>query len=323
MMMRNKRKSMILITMFMLLIAITLTGCQLAIPTNGTYNTTDQLCGVFVTIGYNNLPRKEGAILKDAIKIDKNGEISFDESINPSLYESRVEGKLDKEKNIVVFEGLSGYYMGNVRSKDAKGEAYNSLMCDPALTDVNYSVNVIDDSVENKGEATLYVSKQFREAFYLNPVYQTGDGSYYTILGNSTGLSFSGEVSSVFSQNIDSAITTKQGDSSKTEKNNYKINIAVVETVAKILIKEMNQNDKLVKVTEYLPGSPDEFIVNRETSYVIVEEALTGSRKDSNIKRSVYIPLSRTSTETSNQHRCSYPGENHVIAPKYVKFVYK
>lgn len=322
-MMKNKRHFKIFTTIVILLCIITLTGCQLAIPTTGTYKTTDQLCGVFVTIGYNNLPMKEEAIINSAIKIGKNGEISFDESINPSLFETKIEGKLDKEKNIVVFDGISGYYMGNHRSKDAKGESYNALMCDPALTDVKYGVNVTDDSEEHKGEATLYVSKQFREAFYLNPVYLSDDGSYYTILGNSQGTSFSGEVSTVCSQTIDSAITTKQGDSSKTEKSSYKMNVAVVETVKKILIKEMNQKDELVKVTEYLPSSPDEFIVNSETSYVIVEEALTGSRKDNGIKRSVYVPLSRASIETSNQHRCNYPGENYVIAPKYVKFVYE
>ncbi len=319
--MKNKRKLMIITTIVILLCTILLTGCQLAIPTTNTAVPTDQLCGVFVTIGYRNLPVKEDALLNAAISIDKNGEISLDESVSQSLFETRFEGKINEEGNNVVFDGISGYYMGNLISTDANGQSYNTLMCDPALTNVNYAVNVTDTSEENKTEATLYVSKNFREAFYLNPVYLTGDGSYYTILGNSQGTSFRGEVSTVCSQTIDSAITTKHGDSSKTVKNSYKVNVAVVETVTKTIIKEMNEEDELIKVTEYLPGSPEEFSVNRETSYVIVEEELDSSTKVSRVNRSVYVPLPKASTETTNQHRCNFSGESDVIAPKYVKFI--
>lgn len=321
--MKNKGQLMIFTIILILLCTITLTGCQLAIPATNTIATTDKLCGVFVTIGYNNLPMNEKALTDAKITIGNDGKISLDESINSSLFENRIEGKLNKEKNTVVFDGISGYYMGNLRSQDENGESYNSLMSDPALTDVKYAINVTDNSEEQKGEATLYVSKQFREAFYLNPVYLTGDGSYYTILGNSQGTSFSGEISTVCSQTIDSAITTKNDDSSKTEKCSYKINVAVVETVKKTMIKEMNQKDELIKVTEHLPNSQDEFIVDSETSYIIVEEVLDSSGKVNNVKRSVYVPLSRDSMETTNQHRCNYPGENNIIAQKYVKFIYE
>jgi hypothetical protein len=307
--------------MVMLLCTFTLAGCQLAIPTTNTNTTTDKLCGVFVTIGYRDLSMNEEAFKDTDVTINNNGEIIFDESTNAALHENRIEGKISKEKHTVIFEGISGYYMGNLQEQDANGEYYNSLMCDPGLSDVKYRINATDTSEEQNGEATLYVSMKFREAFYLNPVYLTSDGSYYTLLGNSQGVSFSGEMSTICSQTIDSAITKKIGDSSKTEKSSYKINVAVVETVTKVMMKEMNQNDELIKVTEHLPNSPDEFIVDSETSYVIVEEILDSSLKVNGVKRSIYLPLPRDSYETSNQHCCNFPGENGVIAQKFIKFI--
>ncbi len=322
MMKKTKRRLILITTSILFLSIITLTGCQLAIPTTNTTTSNDTLCGVFVTIGYHNLPMNDKAI-SDALTIGDNGEISFKQDMDPSLFETRVEGVLNEEENNLVFDGLSGYYLGNLHSKDAKGQSYNTLMCDPALAEVNYGVHVSDTMEERKTEATLYVNKQFQEAFYLNPVYQTADRSYYTILGNSQGTSFRGDVGTISSQTVDTETTTKQDDASKTEKISYKVNVTVVEAVTKTMVKEMSQKDELIKITEYFPDSPEEFIVDRETSYVIVEEELDSSTDNKSVKRKVYMPLMKGSNESSNQHRCDFPGENNVIAPRYVKFLYE
>lgn len=307
--------------MVMLLCTITLTGCQLAIPTTNTNVNSDKLCGVFVTIGYQNFAMNDEALKDIDVTINNNGEISFDPSANASLSQNRIEGKITEDKHTVIFDGVRGYYMGVLHEQDKNGEYYNSLMCDPGLTDVKYAINATDNSEEQNGEATLYVSKNFHESFYLNPVYLTSDGSYYIIMGNAQGASFFGEMGTVCSQTIDSAITMKNDDSSKTEKSSYKINVSVVEAVKKIVIKEMNQNDELVKVTEHLPSSAEDFTVGSETSYVIVEEVLDSLSKVKGVKRSVYVPLPKDSIETSNQHHCNFPGKNGIIAQKLIKFI--
>jgi len=320
-MMKNKRR-LLLATMVILLGTITLTGCQLAKPATNTNVTSDKLCGVFVTIGYNNLVINDEALNDMGVSINNSGEISFNESTNASLSGNRIEGKITEDKNSVIFDGISGYYMGSLQVQDENGEYYNSLMCDPGLSDVKYAINASDDSDEQNGEATLYVSRNFHESFYLNPVYLTSDGSYYTILGSAQGASFFGEMGTICSQTIDSALTMKNDNSSMTERSSYKINVAVVEAVKKSVIKEMNQNDELVKVTEHLPNSPEEFTVDSETSYVIVEEVLVSSSRVKGVKRSVYAPLPRDSFETSNQHHCYFPAENGIIAQKLIKFIW-
>jgi|GEM_PF-2427253 len=320
-MMKNNRRLILLTTMVMLLCTITLTGCQLAIPTTDMNVTSDKLCGVFVTIGYYAI--NDEALNDMDVTINNNGKISFNESVNASLSGNRIEGKITEDKNTVIFDGICGYYMGSLQVQDENGEYYNSLMCDPGLSDVKYAINVTDNSEEQNGEATLYVSRNFHESFYLNSVYLTSDGSYYTILGCAQGASFFGDMGTICTQTIESALTMKNDDSSKTERSSYKINVAVVEAVKKTVIKEMNQNDELVKVTEYLPNSPEEFTVDSETSYVIVEEVLDSFSTVKGVKRSVYVPLSRDSFETSNQHQCYFPGENGIIAQELIKFIWE
>ncbi|MGB4658672.1 MAG: hypothetical protein WBI07_05810 [Mobilitalea sp.] len=319
--MKNKRRFIILLAaMVILLCTMALTGCQLAIPSTNGNVTSDKLCGVFVTIGYDNTALDNEAFNNMNVTVDDNGELSFDEAVDASLSGNRIEGKLSEDKTTVIFEGISGYYMGNLHEKDKNGEDNNALMCDPGLGDVKYAINVTDNTEEQNGEATLDVSKKFHEPVYLNPVYLTSEGSYYTIMGNSQGSSFSGDIGTIYSQTIDSAITIKNDDSSKTESSSYKINVAIVEAAKTMVMKEMNQNDELVKATEYFATSPEEFTVDSETSYVIVEEVVDNSLTVK-YARTCYIPLPKDTTETSNQHHCNFPAENGIIAPKLVKFI--
>jgi len=319
--MKNKKRFVISLTTILILLGtITLTGCQLARPSTNGNVTSDKLCGVFVTIGYENTAMDADALNNRNVTVDNNGELSFGEAADASFNGNRIEGNLSEDKTTVTFNGVSGYYMGNLHEEDENGEDNNRLMCDPGLGDVNYAINVTDNTEEQKGEATLDVSKKFHEPVYLNPVYLTSEGSYYTIMGNSQGSSCSGEIGTIYSQTIDSAITVKNEDSSKTESNSYKINVAIVEAAKTMVMKEMNQNDELVKATEYFATSPEEFTVDSETSYVIVEEVIDNSLMVK-YKRICYVPLPKDSTETSNQHHCNFTAENGIIAPKIVKFI--
>ncbi len=310
--------------MVMMICSITLTGCQLAMPTINTNVTSDKLCGAFVTIGYYDLAINNEALNDIDVSFNSKGEAIFDEGAFSTLSENRIEGKITEDKSNVIFDGIQGYYMGILHQPIENGEYSNAIMCDPGLSDVKFAVNVTDNSENQTGEATLYVSTKFQEIFYLNPVYLTSDGSYYTILGRAQGASFSGDISgSVCSQTLDSEITQTNDGSSKTEQSSYKINVAVVDEVKKTTIKEMNQNDELLKTTEYMPDSPDEFTVDSKTAYVIVEELLSNSSKENYAKRNIYIPLPLDSTEATNQHSCNFPGENNVIAQKHIKFIYE
>ena len=314
----NKRK---LILPFVILCTLFFTGCQLAKPTNSDIYSSDRLCGVLITIGNNNsLERQE--LSDEDITVNRKGKVELQDSALATAGEARVEGKAAKDGHTVVFDGIPGYYMGLLTEKGTTGEDCNVLMCDSSLNNLNVGVNITDEVKEQTCEATLYVNTGFSEAFYLNPVYLTSDGTYYTLLGHATGTSFSDSPSgSICSQTIKSNVTQTTDTSSKSEQSIYKVNVKSVDVVKKVVIKEMNHGDELIRSSEYLPDSPENYIVLKDTAYVIVEETLVNNQNAEYIKRSAYTPLPKSSDETGNQHLCNFSGENNVIHPKSINFM--
>lgn len=224
----------------------------------------------------------------------------------------------------VKFDGLEGYYMGMIKIKASNGEYCDTMVSDPGFYDVKYATNVTDTKEEQTCEATLYFSSRFRVDFYLLPVYLTDDGTYYTIPGSAQGASYEGLTSGgSCSQSIDSAITTSSDGNSKTKKNTFIVHEAIVDEAKKTVIKEMNQEDELIKTTEYLQSSPDEFVVDSETAYIIVEEVLNNASKGDYTKRSIYTLQPMDSKESPISHRSNFPGENGVIGQKTIQFIYE
>lgn len=326
--MKNRKCLYILnILLLMSLFAALLSGCQLAKDTSSVNSVTgsakDQLCGVFVTFGYQELPVNQDALLDVDLKTDSNGKLIMDEQELFSTSGNKVEGILSDDKSTLKFEGITGYYMGAVH-QDLNGEDSVVYMGDKGLHESKYAVNKTDDEELRSSEATISVSTKFHEAVNVSPVYIRGDGTYYTLLHQNPGMSFSGStVGSCYSQSLDNTYTTTIDGKTTTEKESFKVNITVVDETKQIFIKEMNQNDELIKTTEYHKEDPDEFIVGDDTAYVIVEEVLDNDIKGTYTKRSVYSLDKKDMIDNAVMHTCSYTDSNNVVGVKIITFRYK
>lgn len=305
----------------MLVSTTVLTGCQLALDTMETTKKEDNICGVFVTLGDTRTLFNKNIGVNTEVKLKRNGKLSLEDIVFASEQESKIEGTVSENGN-VSFD-LEGYFIGFHKIIGPDGSPCNSIVGGEGLDDVKFNVGVTDTEEAFSCEATLYVSTEFSDTFYLNPVYQTKDESYYILFNQATGCSFSGEISGgTCSQSLDYTTTVTSGDKTKTEKRSFLIQVAVVDVIEQIFIKEMNQYDELIKATKYSPTDAEEFIVAPDTKYVIVEEFLANNIKGTYAKRSVYTPLPKASEEATNSHCCNFPGPKGRIDQKCVKFLF-
>lgn len=320
--MKNKRLCYLFIMIILVSLSTLLfTGCQLALETTETEVIEDNLCGVFVTLG--------DSVRSVYHKEQDGSNLQFSSFINPTDTELnfsqqtlRVDGVTAEDGSTVDFP-MDGYFIGFNRTLLEDGTPCTSLTGGEGLSDVKFAVNSKDEVEETLTcEATLYVNTDFKEIVHLNPVYQDKSGTYYILPDQVSGNSFSGAtIGSVFTQNIDHTTTETYGDRTITEKRAFTLHVSIVDEVDQVFIKEMNDKDELIKITESFPASPEEFVVDPNTSYVIVEEYLSNTEKGNLIKRSIYSPLPKDSNETSNYHYSNFAGEKGRINQKLIKFI--
>lgn len=294
-----------------------LTGCQLAIEDTAAANKKEKLCGIFLTIGSDTLPVNQPSLEDVDFNVNKDGKITFEEKGLMSS-SNKIEGQLIDNKTM-KFNGVEGYFMALIETKEADGITSQGLLADNEFHGGKISINQTDKGEENSCEMTFFVGKEFQDSFYMNPIYQRGDGTYYTILGQAMGIMGSGhDTGSVYSQTLDNTVTQTVDGKTMTEKNSFKINVEVVDSADHIVIKEMNQKDELIKYTKYLPGDPEEFTVDTNTQYIIVED-----RNDSDVitKRSIYS-INKEILETKRvSHAWNLMNKNNIITVKEINFV--
>lgn len=242
-----------------------------------------------------------------------------------SLFHSdglRLEGRLNGKNNKVVFKGGNGYFMGLISECDNLGGDSTGMIADPEFTENSMAVKTIDTSEENICSASIYVTSAMRDAFFLNPVYLRHDGSYYAVIGNSVGSSFSGNGSGVAcTQSLDNTVSQTNGKTKSSVKTGFKVTVKVVDQVLGMKVKEMNAKDELIKVSEVNEESPEEYIVDDQTAYVIVEETTVKSFSKQEIKRTAYTPLPSNSSEITNQHSCNFDGKDGIVDQKRIIFI--
>lgn len=311
------------ILLITLLFILPLSGCQLAKETGTAAADRDQLCGVFVTFGRPERPVNEASLSDINVKVNKKGELVIDDQDLKSAFENKVEGTPYDNGSTIRFDGLEGYYMGSLH-QDINGEDSIVNMADKGFHDMKYAVNKTDEGESRSCEGTLSVSTKFHKIVDVNPVYIRDDGTYYTIMGQSTGVSFSGSTSgSVYSQTLDNSFSSTVNGKTITDKDSYKVNVTVTDETKQVFIKEMNQYDELIKTTEYLRDDPEEFIVDSNTAYIIVEETLENSMTDPYVKRSVYSLDKDGMANDKVTHTCGYADADYVIGLKIISFTYE
>lgn len=310
--MKNKLK-LYLSIILMLLSTCFLTGCQLARESNTIKHSTESLCGLFVTVGDDRVD----SFVNQEVKVNSKGEIEFSNTFSNNI----IEGIM--EDGHVKFGDIPGYYMGLVEV-DLKDPMKNCYGADNGFKDVNYAINSMDGIEDNSYKATISVSRKTKKIININPVYVRADGSIYTVLGQSVGYMNTGASSGqIYSETLSDEKASTQGGVVTKEKKAFTINVAIIDEAKQVLIKEMNQDDSLIKTTIYSQKDADDFVVDPNTSYVIVEELMTDISNKDYIARSVYSLENKNLKEEFVSHSCSFPGEGGVIGTKTIRFIAK
>lgn len=282
----------------------------------------DKLCGIFITYGLRDDYIKtnlEGHVLnKKDFKVDKKGNLVVKEEDLNSLFTTKFEGRLVDEKTL-IFQDIKGYFLGII-PLEKDGEIMKGALADDEIREVSLSINVTDQGEENSCEGVLRVLIEKDETFNANPVYQREDGSFYVILGANPGVTVTGEnVGSSCSILIDNTNSSTQGYTTHKNKDTFKINILVVDQVQKVYIKEMNDKDELIKMTEFKKGDDKEFIIYSDTAYVIVDEVFVDKDNIQYRQRSTYS-FNSEDRDPLQTHLCNFPGEDNVISGVEIQF---
>lgn len=315
--MKTKNITKITLSVLLLLSACILSGCQLAQKDDLTVHKSERLCGIFVTIGLDTSKFYEEQLKNAQFKVNNQGDLEI-QTIDPASRE--VEGTMTGDGRI-NFGAYQGYYMGEGEVIVSNGDKLPTNFADPGFYDVKCSINEKDDGKDSSFEGSIAISRNSDKIIHMNPVYQREDGSIYTILGQSMGYSSSGNASGMVLSQTFSNTTTTSGSSRHIKKENtsFKINITMVDEAKQIIVKEMNSKDELIKATEYYPDSPDEYVVDSKTCYILVEER--NDNKTDNITRYVYNLEGVDPKDYYVGHNCHFAGDDAIIGVKHIRFI--
>ena len=283
-------------------IICTLTGCQLALESEGANKSGDRLIGVFITTEYLDLFDFEG-YLSDNFNSFHGGEIdlagSDAQNYQGRLYADLVPRTLINEEtgetavtHEYVFNGIEGilFCVPAIRETDAEN-SYIATMSDPAICDGHTDIFAGDDENRVSINGTIFVTPSgSMKTYYLNPVYQSAGGNVYAVTGN--GFMVNNEAyseGSVYSETLDAETAITENGKVKKDSVSIKISLSVMFAPEKIVILQMGPDNALVLRTEYEPGAmPEDFKLDASTAYFIVEAHKRDDAGNIIVSREIY-----------------------------------
>ena len=274
----NKTKR-VLYFMMILTLTISLTsGCQLAVSPSGSGSGT--LCGALVSWQDVNSPDDMGKILNGTITGTEGEDSSSGGTFRVSFpgmegYEFILRTVTEPEPDPITGEEVSVTdYIGS-----------------PDFTDIQYAVRTDDHEEENAVSARLMVPADFDRIFYLYPVYEREDGTYYLLLEPARVSSSGGLGSATLSQSFSETLSLSESGKESRSIVSISISITGTEGVETLYLKAFSADDRLLSTEEISPGSHPDYPISRDTAYVIAEEHLSDGR----IRR---VALNRPEQET-------------------------
>lgn len=249
-----------------------LAGCQLASVEKKEDPNQDKLVGVFVTFE----PMELGFDIEGWIEdngITDGAEISMEESLQ---YQEKLPVTLSDEGWVVPgYEGISvGRYWN--------GEYWTGFSSE-GICEMNSNIAAGDDGDNIKVEGTVYFPEDAEVMLCTNPVYQTPEGEFYVVQGQS----FHSNVGTgSMSQSVRDEKTWTENGTSYTFCAEFKTTVQGVALAEKVVLVWMGKDNVELSREEYIPGELPESVVPAEgAAYLIVEE-IAGE----NITRSIYQP---------------------------------
>ena len=283
------------------LLLLLLTGCQLACEDGGENANGDRLIGVFVTAEYLDLFDMEAYLNDNINKMSGGGGITMDgasDKYQGRLYATLATETLTDEetgKTIdlqeYVFESMDGiaYFAATVpATEDAEG--FTTSGSDAAISDGHMSLHYGDDEDKTALEGTIYLSPGHAGyTQYINPVYQSADGSVYATTGSGFSVDGVQDEGSVYSQTLEETKTITENGSAKSVSISIKLSLATMLPPQKIVLLQMDADSTVLARTEYVPGTlPDTLIVEPDAHYIILETHKQDRQGNAKVSRSLY-----------------------------------
>ena len=249
-----------------------LAGCQLASEEKKEDPYQDKLVGVFVTFE----PMELGFDIEGWIEdngITDGAEISMEESLQ---YQEKLPVTLSDEGWIVP--GHKGISVGRYWN----GEYWTGFSSE-GICEMNSNIAAGDDGDNIKVEGTVYFPADAEVMLCTNPVYQTPEGEFYVVQGQS----FHSNVGTgSMSQSVRDEKTWTENGTSHTFCAEFKTTVQGVELAEKVVLVWMTADHAEVSRAEYDPNALPESVTPAEgAAYLIVEE-IAGE----NITRTIYQP---------------------------------
>ena len=272
-----------------------LAGCQLASEEKTEDPYQDKLVGVFVTFE----PMELGFDIEGWIEdngITDGAEISMEESLQ---YQEKRPVTLSDEGWVVPgHEGISvGRYWNGEYWTGFSGEG---------ICEMNSNIAAGDDGDNIKVEGTVYFPADAEVMLCTNPVYQTPEGEFYVIQGNSF---HSAVETGSMSQSVKDEKTWTDDGTAYTFCAEFKTTVQGVELAKKVVLVWMDANHRELERAEYDPRELPESI-EADCAYLIVEEITVA-----NITRTLYQP-------EDEQITVYYQGDQPWCLPKFTKLLW-
>ena len=294
-----KRKILTVICCAMLLSI--LSGCMLAKEDKGADANAfgDRLIGVLVTTEHLDLFDIESYI-RDNLRGFQGGVTS--PSGNEQQYQGRLYATLTArtltseetgetmEIEEYVFEGIEGiaFFAPTIVDTEA-GTTYRSSMSDEGISNGHVGFFHGDDEQRVTMEGTIFVVPATYIVYYINPVYQSADGSVYVTTGS--GISTSGVQSegSVMSQTLSDTRTVTENGRASTDSASITIGISAMYAPETIVVLQMDKDSRVIDRVEYVPGTlPETVTLEAGTDYIIVETHRRNYEGNPTLSREVY-----------------------------------
>ena len=284
---------------FALILAVCmLSGCQLASEEKREDRHQDKLAGVFVTFERLDLDFDIEGWLNDNPGALKDGEVTLEPG-EGMAYQEKLPVTLSDEGWVVPgHEGISvGRYWN--------GEYWTGFSSE-GICELNSNISATDAGDNIMVEGTVYFPADAEVMLCANPVYQTPEGEFYVIQGNSFHSHLQ---TGAMSQSVRDEKTWTENGTSHTFCAEFKTTVQGVELAEKVVLVWMDANHRELERAEYDPRELPESI-EADCAYLIVEEITVA-----NITRTLYQP-------EDEQITVYYQGDQPWCLPKFTKLLW-
>ncbi len=278
--MKSRKLGTLCLVAVVLFAAFALTGCQLAREEGG--ESQDRLIGVFLTTSH--------LELGSAIATDRPQDRLYATLETRSLTDEATGAASILEE--YVFQDIEGIsFLAATVPATEDTESYTCTSSDGAISDGDVAFHYKGSEDKLTLEGTVYVAPSHAGViWYINPVYQSTDGSVYATAGNS--ISFSGDSSGegvLYATTLEETTTITENGKAKSATTAVKISLATMYPPEQVAVIQMGPGYNLLASTEYAPTEvPHTFAPLADTQFIVVEEIGRNSDGGLSVSRALY-----------------------------------